>query len=234
MHTIGVIGGLSWVSTAEYYRAINVETQRRLGGVNSARLLLASVNREDYVREVIEREDEAAAFEIILDAARALERGGADFLVIACNDVHRFVPALEREVALPFLHIVDATAAAIVASGLDTVALLGVRKTMELDFYPDRLTTYGIEALVPDEADRSRVHESIYEELVHDVFTDETRAQYVEIIGRLAARGAQGIVLGCTEIPLLLSSDDVEVPLFSTTELHCRAAVARAIDHGDI
>jgi len=191
------------------------------------------VNREDYVRAVIERQDEAEALRIILGAARALERGGADFIVIACNDVHRFVPTLEHEVNLPFLHIVDTTAAAIVESGLDTVGLLGVRKTMELDFYPERLSARGIATLVPDEPDRSRVHESIYEELVHDVFTDRTRARYIEIIERLVDRGARGIVLGCTEIPLLLSSSDVDVPLFSTTELHCRAAVARAIDRPD-
>lgn len=230
MRMIGMIGGLSWVSTAAYYRRVSELTQERLGGVSSARLLLASVNRQDYVDAVIGRGDEDAACGIVLEAARALEAGGAGFVVICCNDVHRFVPRIAPLLSIPFLHIADATAQAIRAAGLSRVALIGVRKTMEERFYPDRLALHGIETVLPDEGERDYIHASIYDELVKDVFRDETRARYVALIRALYGRGAEGVVLGCTEIPLLVRQADVEVPLFDTTELHCRAAVAAAND----
>ncbi|WP_349360025.1 amino acid racemase [Stappia sp.] len=229
MQKIGLIGGLSWVSTAEYYRQINQRLQRRLGGVASPRIVLESVNRQAYVDAVIDRRDEAAALAQILDAARAAERAGADFLVITCNDVHRFVPDIQPHLSIPFLHIADATADAIERAGLTRVGLLGVRKTMEGSFYGDILGPRGIAALVPDEPDRSYVHDRIYDEMVHDVFTDATRAGYQRVIGNLASRGAQGIVLACTEIPLLLSGEDVDLPTFSTTDLHCAAAIDRVV-----
>ncbi len=229
MKKIGMIGGLSWVSTAEYYRRVNEIVADRLGGAHSARVALESVERQDYVDAVIGRGDEAAASAMILDAARAVERAGADFIVITCNDVHRFVPEIAPEIAIPFLHIAEATAAAVKDMGLATVGLLGVRKTMEGTFYPDVLAGHGIATLVPDESDRAYVHDTIYAELVKDVFTDETRAGYREVIERLAERGAEGCILGCTEIPLLLKPDDVAWPTFSTTELHCQAAVTMAL-----
>jgi aspartate racemase len=229
MRKIGLIGGLSWVSTAEYYRRLNQITQARLGGVSSARLVLESVNRQDYVEAVIERKDENAACEQILDAARNVERAGAAFIVICCNDVHRFVPQIETEVGIPFLHIAEATAKAIEAQGIASVALLGVRKTMEGDFYPNILKQHGITTIIPDEADRAFIHDTIYAELVEDVFTEETRQGYIRVIGGLASRGAGGVVLGCTEIPLLLPPEDIAIPSFSTTELHCAAAVEMAI-----
>ncbi|MEQ8710897.1 MAG: amino acid racemase [Rhodospirillales bacterium] len=229
MQKIGVIGGLSWVSTADYYRRLNQMTQGRLGGVASARLVIESVNRQDYVDAVIDRQDEAAACEIIRDAAVSLQKAGADFLVISCNDVHRFVPELEPSLSIPFLHIAEATADAIIADGFNKVALMGVRKTMEGDFYPRILKARGIETLIPDDDERSYIHDSIYNELVKDIFTDETRAGYVGLIERFRQRGARGTILGCTEIPLLIRDGDTEVPTYSTTELHCRAAVARAM-----
>ena len=229
MKKIGMIGGLSWVSTAEYYRRVNEIVADRLGGAHSARVALESVERQDYVDAVIGRGDEAAASAMILDGARAVERAGADFIVITCNDVHRFVPEIAPEIAIPFLHIAEATAAAVKDMGLATVGLLGVRKTMEGTFYPDVLAGHGIATLVPDESDRAYVHDTIYAELVKDVFTDETRAGYREVIERLAERGAEGCILGCTEIPLLLKPDDVAWPTFSTTELHCQAAVTMAL-----
>jgi aspartate racemase len=229
MKKIGIIGGLSWVSTADYYKLLNEETQARLGGVSSPTLVIESVNRQQYVEAVIERGDEAAACRQILEAAQALERAGAAFIVISCNDVHRFVPEIEPEIGIPFLHIADATGAAIERMGLKTVGLLGVRKTMEGDFYPDILAKRGIQTLPPDEPDRSTVHDRIYDELVMNVFTDATRATYVQIIERLGERGAQGVVLGCTEIPLLLTPEQIPMPSFSTTELHCKAAINLAL-----
>lgn len=229
MKKIGIIGGLSWVSTADYYRRLNLLTQETLGGVASPRLAIESVNRQAYVDAVIEREDEAAACEIIRDAAVSLERAGADFIVISCNDVHRFVPEIAPALSIPFLHIAEATAAEITRRGLSRVALLGVMKTMEGDFYPDVLSAHGIDCLLPDPAERAYIHATIYDELVKDVFRDETRAGYLELIGKLCDRDAEGIILGCTEIPLLIRDGDAAVPLFSTTEIHCRAAVARML-----
>ncbi|MEW5425164.1 aspartate/glutamate racemase family protein [Amorphus sp. 3PC139-8] len=228
MKKIGLIGGLSWVSTADYYKRLNLLTQQRLGGVASARIVLESVDRQRYVEAVIDRRDEGAACAQILEAARGIERAGADFAVITCNDVHRFVPEIAPQISIPFLHIAEPTAEAIVEAGLRRVALLGVRKTMEGDFYPEIFASHGIETIVPDEAERAYVHERIYEEMVRDVFTDETRDGYLQIIAALAERGAEGVVLACTEIPLLLSPDQIPIPSFSTTQLHCQAAVVRA------
>lgn len=229
MRKIGIIGGLSWVSTAAYYRRINQLAAERLGGVASARLSIESVERHRYVEAVIDRGDEEAACAMILEAAIALEKAGAAFVVISCNDVHRFVPEIAPRIGIPFLHIVDATASAIRAAGLRRVALIGVRKTMEGTFYPEGLGRHGVETIVPDEDEKRFVHDTIYEELVRDVFRPETRAGYADLARALAARGAEGVVLGCTEIPLLIGPGDVEVPLFDTTELHCRAALDAAL-----
>lgn len=191
--------------------------------------MLESVERQDYVDAVIERGDEAAAAAMILDAAKAVARAGADFIVITCNDVHRFVPEIASKIAIPFLHIAEAAAAAVTKAGIKTVGLLGVGKTMEGTFYPDILTRHSIATIVPDEPDRTYVHDTIYAELVKDVFTEATRQGYRDVIDRLAARGAEGVILGCTEIPLLLGPGDVDLPTFSTTELHCQAAVERSL-----
>lgn len=230
MKKIGLIGGLSWVSTAQYYKRINEITQSLAGGVSSARIALESVNRQDYVSAVIDRRDESAACEQIAASARALQAAGADFIVITCNDVHRFVPEIEPTIGIPFLHIANVTAEAVAAKDLKSVAILGVRKTMESDFYPSIFARYGIEAMIPNEAEKAAVHDSIYNELVHNVFNEATRARYVSIIEDLGRRGADSVALACTEIPLLLSAEQSPLPAFSTTELHCVAAVRHALD----
>lgn len=229
MKKIGLIGGLSWVSTAEYYKRINEITQVIAGGVSSARIVLESVNRQEYVEAVVDREDEHAACLQIESSARALQAAAADFIVIACNDVHRFVPALYPALDIPFLHIAQVTAEAINANGFRKVAVLGVRKTMESDFYPEVLARNGIETILPDEDEKSFIHDSIYQELVQNRFLDETRAEYQRIIASFGERGADCVALACTEIPLLLAPDDSPLPAFSTTELHCQAAVALAL-----
>lgn len=233
MKKIGMIGGLSWVSTAEYYKRTNEIMQQAAGGVSSARIVLESVNRQDYVDAVIDRRDESAACEQILASAHALEAAGADFIVITCNDVHRFVPTIQPLISISFLHIADVTAAAIAAQGLRRVAILGVRKTMESDFYPEILARHGLEAIIPNEAEKTLIHDSIYHELVQNRFQDETRQGYQRIITALGERGADCVALACTEIPLLLKPEDAPLPAFSTTELHCEAAVALALSGTD-
>jgi aspartate racemase len=229
MKKIGMIGGLSWVSTAEYYKRTNEIMQSIAGGVTSARIVLESVNRQEYVEAVIDREDEPAACRQIESAALAVQAAGANFIVITCNDVHRFVPAIQPSIDIPFLHIAQVTADAIKARGLRKVALLGVRKTMEGDFYPAIFAQNGLETIIPYEAEKSFIHDSIYRELVQNRFLDETRAQYQKIISDLGERGADCVALACTEIPLLLAPKDSPLPAFSTTELHCQAAVAMAL-----
>lgn len=229
MKKIGIIGGLSWVSTAEYYKRINEITQSRAGGVSSARIVLESVNRQAYVDAVIDRRDEAAACAQIARSARALQDAGADFIVISCNDVHRFVPAIQPDLRIPFLHIAEVTARAIKARGFGNVAVLGVRKTMESDFYPRILSAHGIRMLALTEDEKSFIHDSIYEELVANRFLDETRRAYQRIIAEMGRRGADSVALACTEIPLLLPPKAAPLPAFSTTELHCQAAVDMAL-----
>ncbi|MEM8569355.1 MAG: amino acid racemase [Pseudomonadota bacterium] len=229
MKKIGMIGGLSWVSTAEYYKRINEITQAVAGGVTSARIVLESVNRQDYVDAVIDRQDEGAACAQIRHSAQALQAAGADFIVITCNDVHRFVPELQPSLDIPFLHIAQVTANAIKARGLSKAALLGVRKTMEGRFYPEILASNGIETLIPNEEEKRFIHDSIYDELVKNRFLDDTRDRYIATISALRDRGADCVALACTEIPLLLSPEDAPIPAFSTTELHCVAAVRVAL-----
>lgn len=224
-----MIGGLSWVSTAEYYKHINEITQAEAGGVTSARIVLESVNRQEYVDAVIDRGDEQAACKQIEHSARALQAAGADFIVITCNDVHRFVPDLQPVLDIDFLHIAQVTAEAIRSRGLRKVAVLGVRKTMESDFYPEIFALNGLEAIIPNEDEKCFIHDSIYRELVRNRFRDETRRTYQRIIADMGQRGADCVALACTEIPLLLSPQDSPLPAFSTTELHCRAAVALAL-----
>jgi len=229
MKKIGLLGGLSWVSTTEYYRCLNVLMQERLGGVASARIVLESINRQDYVDAVIERKDEKAACKIILDACKNLELAGADFIVISCNDVHRFVPEVSAKIQIPFLHIAEVTAQAIAERKLSKIGLLGVMMTMESEFYPKILSEYGIETLVPAPSDRKYIHDRIYDELVKNIFSESTKAGYQEVIEHLSVEGAEGVILGCTEIPLLISPDEIAIPSFATTDLHCIAAIECAL-----
>lgn len=229
MKKIGMIGGLSWVSTAAYYQRLNEIAQEQIGGVTSAHIILESVNRESYVEFVIRQKNEDAACEMILSAARSVEDGGAEFIVISCNDVHRFVPEVAPHLSIPFLHIAEVTAQAIEQQNLKTVALLGVMKTMEGNFYQGILSDHGIDTIVPNANERDYVHDKIMDEMVANVFTDETKVGYLDVIASLHQRGAKGVILGCTEIPLLLDANEISIPSFSTTELHCQATIARAI-----
>lgn len=222
---IGLIGGMSWESSAEYYRIINRAVRARLGGVHSARSLMWSVDFGEIER--LQHAGDWAALEaLMVDAARRLEAGGAAFLVICSNTMHRMADAVAAAVSIPLLHIVDPTAAAIKAAGFTRVGLLGTAFTMEQDFYKGRLAGHhGLEVLVPEAPDRRLVHDVIYRELVAGVVRDDSRAAYRAVIGRLAARGAQAVILGCTEIMLLIGPADSPLPLFDTTTLHALAAV---------
>jgi len=226
---IGLIGGMSWKSSAEYYRLINEGVRAQLGGLHSARCLMWSFDFADIeVLQRTDRWDEAAA--MMVDAARRLERGGADFLVIATNTMHIAAPQVQAATSLPLLHIADPTAARIQAAGLRRVGLLGTAFTMEQDFYKGRLVQeHGLEVLVPEAPDRALVHRIIYEELVQGRILESSRQAYREVIERLAARGAEAIILGCTEIMLLVGPEDSPVPLYDTTGLHAEAAVARSL-----
>jgi aspartate racemase len=229
MRTIGLIGGMSWESSAEYYRLINAEVKARLGGLHSVRSVLLTVDfAEIEAMQQAGRWDEAGL--LLAEAARSLERAGADCVVLCTNTMHKVADAITGAVGIPFIHIADATAAAIRVGGLRRIGLLGTRFTMEEAFYTGRLTErYGLEVLVPEADDRALVNRVIYEELCLGAVRAESRAQYRAIMARLAARGAEGIILGCTEITLLVSAEDSAVPLFDTTRLHALAAVDFAL-----
>lgn len=229
MKTIGLLGGMSWESTLPYYRHVNEAVRERLGGLHSARLVLYSLDFHEI--EALQRQgDWAAAGTLLADAARRLESAGADFLLLCTNTMHKVADAIEAASALPLLHIADPTAAAIQAAGLQRVGLLGTRFTMEQPFYRQRLENrHGIQVLVPDEPDRAEVHRVIYEELCRGVVSEVSRQAYRQVITRLVARGAQAVILGCTEIGLLVRADDAEVPLFDTCVLHAQAAAERAL-----
>jgi len=225
MKTIGMIGGMSWESSLEYYRIINEAIKEQLGGLHSARCVMVSVDFAEI--EVLQREgrwDEAT--QAMIKAARCLEAGGADFLLICTNTMHKMAGEVQQSINIPLLHIADATAEAIKAQGLQQVGLLGTRFTMEEDFYSGRLKSrHALKVLIPAPADREMVHRVIYEELVLGRIEPASRAEYLRIIGSLADAGAEGIILGCTEIGLLVSQVDSPLPLFDTTRIHALAAV---------
>jgi aspartate racemase len=229
LKVIGLIGGMSWESSAHYYRIINQETRERLGGVHSARSLMWSVDFGEIERLQHDGQWDALTLEMI-DAARRLERGGADFIVLCTNTMHRMAGDIEGAVAIPLLHIADPTAARINAAGFTKIGLLGTAFTMEQDFYKGRLSeTHGLDVLVPDTEDRRTVHEIIYKELVAGIVREESRDAYRGVIARLIERGAEAIILGCTEIMILVRPEDSAAPLFDTTEIHAVAAVERAL-----
>jgi aspartate racemase len=229
MQTIGLIGGMSWESSAEYYRLLNEETRARLGGMHSAPIVLYSFDFAE-IEELQRAGAWERAAELLTGAALALERAGAELLVLCTNSMHRLTGDIEAIVGLPLIHIADPTAEAVRAEGLETVGLLGTRYTMQGEFYRRRLEKrHGLGVLIPDEPDRSVVHEVIYGELVVGEIRAESRRRYRKAILELVDRGAQAIILGCTEIGLLIGSDDAPVPIFDTTRLHAQAAVAAAL-----
>jgi aspartate racemase len=228
MKRIGLLGGMSWESSIEYYRLVNEITRELYGGLHSADCLLRSVDFADI--EVLQREDRwDEAGERLAGEARALAAGGAELLVLCTNTMHKVADAITDAIDIPFVHIADTTAHAVRAAGLDTVGLLATGYTMEQDFYVGRLhDVHGLEVLVPGEADRGIVHDVIYGELCVGVVEDASREQYRRIMHSLADRGAQGILLGCTEIDLLVGPEDSPVPVFDTTRLHAERAVELA------
>jgi aspartate racemase len=229
MKRIGLIGGMSWESSIEYERIINVAVRERLGGVHSADLIIRSFDFAD-IESLQAAGDWTAAGVRLADAAVALERAGAQLLVLCTNTMHLVADAITTAAGVPFLHIAEATAAAITAAGLTTVGLLGTRFTMEQPFYRDRLRDmHGIDVRIPDESDRAIVHDVIYDELVRGVVSEASRASYLGIIERLVDSGCEGIIAGCTEIELLVGPDDVAVPYFPTTRLHALAAADAAL-----
>lgn len=225
MKTIGLIGGMSWESTIPYYRQINQSIKEHLGGLHSAKVVLYSVDFHE-VERLQHAGDWAAAGELLAGAARALELAGADFLVLCTNTMHKVAPTIEAAVRIPLFHIADPTAEAIKAAGLATVGLLGTRFTMEQAFYKDRLRErHGLLVLIPNPSDRDVIHRVIYEELCLGRIVEESRGEYRRIMADLVGQGAEGIVLGCTEISLLVGQQDSSVPLFDTTAIHaCKAA----------
>jgi len=229
MKTIGLIGGMSWESTVSYYRLINEAVKSRLGGLHSARLILYSVDFHD-VERLQQAGDWEAAGALLAGAARTLEEAGAELLVLCTNTMHKVAAPIEAATTIPLLHIADPTAEAIRRAGHATVGLLGTRFTMEQPFYRDRLREgYGLRVLIPEAEDREAVHRIIFDELCLGKVLPESRSVFRGILGRLAAQGAGAIILGCTEISLLVAAEDSRVPLFDTTALHAEAAVAAAL-----
>lgn len=229
MKTIGLLGGMSWESTVSYYQIVNQAIKERLGGLHSAKVILFSVDFHE-VEHLQHSGDWDAAGRLLAEAAKRLEVAGADFIVLCTNTMHRVAPSIEAAVAIPLLHIADPTAAAIKAAGHHTVGLLGTSFTMEQPFYRDRMQDlHGLRILVPDEDERKHVHRVIYEELCLGKILPESRDVYRTIMARLAGRGAQAIILGCTEISSLVSQSDSSVPLFDTTYIHARCAAESAL-----
>lgn len=228
MRRIGLLGGMSWESSALFYDLLNRGVVQRLGGLHSARVLMSSVDFAE-IEELQRTGDWERAGEVLAGEAKRLETAGAEILVLCTNTMHKVAPAIEAATGVPLLHLGDVTATAVRAAGVTTIGLLGTRFTMEQHFYVDRIARHGVAVLVPPAEDREVVHRIIYEELVLGIVRDESRAAYVDVMERLVARGAEGIVLGCTEIELLVGADDSSVPVFPTTQLHVDAALDAAL-----
>jgi len=229
MKIIGLIGGMSWESSAEYYRIINEKIKEKLGGLHSAKTLMYSVNFEEIERLQHQGKWQELT-EIMIDAAKRLEKGGADFIVICTNTMHKMADEIQENVKIPLLNIADATAEKVKNRGIKKVGLLGTKFTMEEDFYKGRLIDkYGLQVLIPNENDRQIVHDVIYKELCLGIVNPESKEKFIKIIKNLVSNGTEAVILGCTEIPLLIKQDDVEIPIFDTTRIHAEAAVEWSI-----
>ena len=230
MKIIGLIGGLTWLSTAEYYKVLNQLAAEKLGGVHSAKILLHSVDFAE-IKVLTENNDWSGIASIICPAAKGLELAGAGCIMIGANTMHKIAHEVQAAVKIPVIHIADAVAAAITKKGLKKVALLGTKYTMQLDFYKDRLKTKGIEVMIPGEDDVEYINRSIYNEFSKNIFLSSTKQEYLRIMNVLTAEGAEGFILGCTEIPILIKQEDCPLPLFDTSFIHSVAAVDFALNH---
>lgn len=228
MKTIGLVGGITWLSTVEYYKQMNLLVSQRLGAPASAKILLYSVNFAE-IKELTLADDWAGIASLIGRAAAKLEQAGADCLLLGANTMHKIAPEVREKISIPLLHVAEATAAAITKKQLTKVALLGTRYTMQLPFYTNILASHGIETIIPGEEDIEYVNNAIYSEMGAGIFLPTTKARFIAIIEKLVAEGAQGVILGCTEIPLLVGQQDCSVPVFDTTFIHACAAVDFAL-----
>ena len=229
MKTMGLIGGMSWESSLEYYRIVNETVKEKLGGLHSCKCLMYSV--DFAVIEALQHQNKWDELtKLMIEAAQNLKHGGADFIVICTNTMHKMAPEIETATGLNVLHIADVTGAAISKDQIQKVGLLGTRFTMEGDFYKKRLKdNYDIEVIIPEDADRQIIHDIIYNELCLGLIKDDSRQKYIDIINKLCANGAEGIILGCTEIPLLIKQSDVLIPVYDTTKIHAESAVEFAL-----
>ncbi len=228
MKILGLIGGLSWFSTAVYYRTINELINQKLGGSNSAKLLLYSVNFNDF--KILQEADDWKQIEtMVSDIARKLESAGADCIVMCTNTPHLIADLVQQKINIPLLHIADETAKEIVKQNANKVGLLGTKFTMEHSFFKDRLSKFGVETLIPGGADRDFIHASIFNELTKGIFKEETKKKYLDIIEKLNSEGAQGVVFGCTEISLLINQSECGITIFDTASIHAKAAVDFAL-----
>ncbi|TAK56906.1 MAG: aspartate/glutamate racemase family protein [Bacteroidetes bacterium] len=228
MKTLGLIGGTTWLSTIDYYRLINRLINKRLGGHHSARMYLHSIDFALFQQMGVNNDREGSV-KLFSDAAKKLEQAGAECIVICANTPHQFADEIQKHIQIPIIHIVKEVAKEIQRQGMNKVALLGTGYTMEGTFYPDILSAYNIEMIVPDPDGRKFIHDSIYNELTKEIFNPETKEKYLSIIHKLISEGAQGIILGCTEIPLLIKPEECPVPTFDTTLIHAKAAVEFAL-----
>lgn len=233
MKTIGLLGGMSWESTAEYYQHINRGIHEKMGHLHSAKCLIHSFNFQE-IADLQQAGNWQEALHRMTAAARGLETAGADCIVLCTNTMHTLAEEIDRQLNIPFLHIVDATAVQVKQQDLTKVAVLGTKYTMMLGFYQDRLYTYGIEAVIPDETDRNRIHDIIYNELCQGILREKSRNYFLAVVEKLSHSGAEGVILACTEIPLLLKQKDTAVPLFNTTKIHADAAVAFALEDNSL
>lgn len=229
MKTLGLIGGTGWISTVDYYKIINQEVNIKLGGLNSGKILLYSFNYAE-INALNIKNDHETIYEMVRDASQKIIDAGADGIVLCANTLHMYAAKLENEIDKPIIHIADAAAKEINKQNFTKIGLLGTKYTMEKDFYTSRLSKAGIEAFVPGPEDRELMHTIIYTELLKGKFLDESKIKILKMIDDLSARGAEGIILGCTEIPLIIKQDDCSLPLFNTLEIHSKAAVGFALD----
>lgn len=228
MKVIGLIGGMSWESSSEYYRLINQETRKQLGGLNSAKILMYSVNHHE-INELEHKDRWAELIEIMVESARRLEKGGADFILICCNAMHKIAEQIQSSIEVPLIHIADAAAEAVKRARLSNVGLLGAKAVMEEEFFKNNLVSADLKVLIPAENDREFINDVIFNQLAYGKIVEESRERTIKIVKRLKTAGSQGVILGCTELPMLIREEDSVLPLFDTLRLHAQRAVDLAL-----